>query len=160
MEPGEDGALQPEEQPAETDTPATCGHEHDALCGYAEVREVRPCEYVCELCIVEWTWVDEEEGLIWSGEAGKWGLGIPGASEENPVTPEVLEAVLPAGVTAVTKAGTEAVVNLVWDFSGFPEGATLGGLHRFRQSGRRIRACRDGPSPGGASGPRRGRDVC
>ncbi len=99
---------------------APCTHEHNGDCGFAEAVEGASCGYVCELCVTGWQWDDEKELLTWSEDAKLWGLGVPAASAENPVTQETLLALLPAAVTADTAAGPQTV-ELVWDLSALPE---------------------------------------
>lgn len=111
----EPGAPDESEEP---DTPA-CAHVHDESCGYAEAREARPCGYLCPLCLTGWQWNNGDVPLVWNEDANAWGLGIPGTSAEEPVTREMLEALLPASVTGSTKAGTAVEVGLIWDFSQF-----------------------------------------
>ena len=95
---------------------APCGHAHNEECGYAPAVEGQLCGYECGLCGVKepeesgfipdgvesvppsqvrWTWVDEEEMLAWSEEPEGWYLTLPGAEEGQPVTREMLEAMLP-----------------------------------------------------------------
>ncbi len=77
------------------------------------------------LCVTGWGWDDAEGLLTWNGEEGLWGLALPGANEANPVTPELLLAMLPESITAETAAGPQTV-SLNWDVSGFPDGAFTG----------------------------------
>ena len=120
------------DEPEEPDTPA-CAHVHDESCGYAEAREARPCGYLCPLCLTGWQWNNGDVPLVWNEEAGQWGLGIPGASAEEPVTQEMLEALLPASVTGSTKAGTAVEVGLIWDFSQF-SADTYPGVYKLTAS--------------------------
>ena len=69
--------------------------------------------------IVEWTWVDEDGVLQQNGNV--WGLGVPGASEDNPLTQDALLEMLPKQIDAVLAGGREAAVDLTWDLSAIPE---------------------------------------
>ncbi|MCI8715364.1 MAG: fibro-slime domain-containing protein [Oscillospiraceae bacterium] len=120
------------DEPEEPEAPA-CAHIHDETCGYAEAREARPCGYLCPLCLTGWQWNNGEVPLVWNEDAGQWGLGIPGASAEEPVTREMLEALLPASVTGSTKAGTAVEVGLIWDFSQF-SADTYPGVYKLTAS--------------------------
>ncbi len=71
--------------------------------------------------ILSWEWIDEEEVLVWSDELDQWGLGLPGASEENPVTAENLAEILPASITASLGEEQTEILILDWDFSVLPE---------------------------------------
>lgn len=71
--------------------------------------------------ILSWEWIDEDEMLVWSEETGQWGLGLPGASEENKVTAEILKGLLPASITASLGEEQTEVLTLDWDFSMLPE---------------------------------------
>lgn len=71
--------------------------------------------------ILSWEWIDEDEMLVWSEETGQWGLGLPGASEENKVTAEILKGLLPASITASLGEEQTEVLTLDWDFSILPE---------------------------------------
>lgn len=104
-----------------------CTHEHDETCGYI-IDDGQPCNYVCDLCVLNWQWVDEEEMLVWNDEGKLWGLGLPGADENNPVTLEFLRETLPKKVTAETAAGSEDI-ELTWDFSEFPEDGACEGSY-------------------------------
>ena len=125
----EPGAPDESEEP---DTPA-CAHVHDESCGYAEAREARPCGYLCPLCLTGWQWNNGDVPLVWNEDANAWGLGIPGTSAEEPVTQEMLEALLPASVTGSTKAGTAVEVGLIWDFSQF-SADTYPGVYKLTAS--------------------------
>lgn len=97
-----------------------CTHVHDGACGFAEAEEEHPCAFLCEWCVTAWAWNDEEGLLTWSGDTGTWGLGLPGASREQPVTGEILEELLPRAVTVQTAAGPKTV-DVTWDLSVIPE---------------------------------------
>ena len=122
---------------------APCGHAHNEECGYAPAVEGQLCGYECGLCGVKepeengfipdgvesvppsrvwWTWVDEEEMLAWSEEPEGWYLTLPGAEEGQPVTREMLEAMLPQE----GQVGEETLP-VAWDLTAFPEEGGLGG---------------------------------
>ncbi len=104
---------------------APCTHEHDDTCGYVGEEENNTCSYVCEFCVTDWEWVDEEELLVWNEETELWGLGVPGTDEDNPLTKEALTKLLPAAILAETAAGT-GEVELIWELDEFPESAFEG----------------------------------
>lgn len=104
---------------------APCNHVHDESCGYIEPAENNSCNYVCEWCVLDWTWNDEEGILVWDDEQELWGLGLPGADEDNPITKEILEEMLPKTIEAKTAADTQTV-DLVWDFDDLPDHAFEG----------------------------------
>lgn len=69
--------------------------------------------------IVEWTWVDEDGVLQQNGNV--WGLGVPGASEDNPLTQDALLEMLPKQIDAALADGSEVAVDLTWNLSAIPE---------------------------------------
>lgn len=71
--------------------------------------------------VVSWTWNSEDLALVQDEETRSWGLGLPGADAEHPVTPEVLADFLPQEITAVMEDDTEEILALTWDFGGLPE---------------------------------------
>lgn len=95
-----------------------CTHEPEENCDCK--KEGSPCMYRCPFCIISWKWVDDEELLIWNEETNQWGLGLPGASEEMPVTRESLKEMLPGQIMAETAVG-EYKIELEWDCDAFPE---------------------------------------
>lgn len=105
-----------------------CTHVHDETCGYSEGTPGTPCSYAengCPYCIVSWTWVDEQ-GLFTEVD-GKWGMGLPGVSDNNPLTREALEELLPKQINATADNGETVVLDIKWDLSEIPEkGATSG----------------------------------
>ena len=113
-------------QPAVEGQP--CNHTHDESCGYVEATEGQSCTYAvngCPYCVTSWTWVDEEELLVES--EGSWGLGMPGVSQDNPLTREALAELLPTQILATTDSGEELPLDLTWDLTALPEaGATEG----------------------------------
>lgn len=136
---------------AENDTGAgyiggLCEHhaQHTDECGYAEATEGSPCAYECEICaaqddqadtadsggetseadaksveLISWEWVDEEGYLTESD--GAWGIGVPGASEENPLTKGELEPMLPKQITGENADGENVTADVSWDLSAIPE---------------------------------------
>lgn len=92
----------------------------DDAWGSAEAQEGHPCMFLCEWCVTAWAWNDEESVLVWSDDIGAWGLGMPGASQEQPVTREILEELLPKAVTVQTATGSKTV-DVTWDLSVIPE---------------------------------------
>lgn len=105
-----------------------CTHVHDETCGYSEGTPGTPCSYAengCPYCIVSWTWVDEQE--LFTEVDGKWGMGLPGVSDNNPLTREALEELLPKQINATADNGKTFVLDIKWDLSEIPEkGATSG----------------------------------
>ena len=105
-----------------------CTHVHDETCGYSEGTPGTPCSYAengCPYCIVSWTWVDEQE--LFTEVDGKWGMGLPGVSDNNPLTREALEELLPKRINATADNGKTVELDIKWDLSEIPEkGATSG----------------------------------
>lgn len=105
-----------------------CTHVHDETCGYSEGTPGTPCSYAengCPYCIVSWTWVDEQE--LFTEVDGKWGVGLPGVSDNNPLTREALEELLPKQINATADNGETVILDIKWDLSEIPEkGATSG----------------------------------
>ena len=102
-----------------------CTHEHDETCGFEEPGEGSECGFLCEFCVRDWSWDDEEGLLIWNEDEKLWGLGVPGTDEENPLTRELLAEQLPESVTAQTPAGSRTA-GLLWTFDEFPESSFEG----------------------------------
>lgn len=102
-----------------------CTHEHDETCGFKEPGEGSECGFLCEFCVNDWSWDDEEGLLIWNEDEKLWGLGVPGTDEENPLTRELLAEQLPESVTAQTPAGSRTA-GLLWTLDEFPESAFEG----------------------------------
>lgn len=96
------------------------GEEEPGDTGEQEKEEEKP-EGEEPAVILSWEWIDEEETLVWSEETGQWGLGLPGASEENRVTAEVLAELLPVSITASFKEEQTEVLTLDWDLTTLPE---------------------------------------
>lgn len=78
--------------------------------------------------VLDWSWNDGRELLVWSEENQRWELALPGASEKNPMTPELLiRDYLPASLSAAVaatddlKSRDEMALSLTWDLSGIPE---------------------------------------
>ena len=99
-----------------------CTHTHDETCGYVEASEASPCTYAvngCPYCVVSWEWVDDQQ-LLTRLEDG-WGMGLPGASEDNPLTREAAAELLPGAITAMTHSGQEVTLEISWDMTALPE---------------------------------------
>lgn len=105
-----------------------CAHhpQHTAECGY--VAGVHACKFAeegCPYCVASWTWVDDWGVLVESD--GSWGMGMPGVSQNNPLTRDALSELLPAQINATTGSGETLTLALTWDLSAIPEeGATSG----------------------------------
>lgn len=107
-------------QPATEASP--CTHIHDETCGYVEASEASPCTYAvngCPYCVVSWEWVDDQQ-LLTRLEDG-WGMGLPGAGEDNPLTREAVVELLPGAITAMTHSGEEVTLEISWDLTALPE---------------------------------------
>ena len=99
-----------------------CTHTHDETCGYAEGVEASPCTYAvngCPYCVVSWEWVDDQQ-LLNRLEDG-WGMGLPGAGEDIPLTREAVAELLPGAITAMTHSGEEVTLEIAWDMTALPE---------------------------------------
>lgn len=99
-----------------------CTHTHDEICGYVEASEASPCTYAvngCPYCVVSWEWVDDQQ-LLTRLEDG-WGMGLPGAGEDNPLTREAVAELLPGAITAMTHSGEEVTLEISWDLTALPE---------------------------------------
>lgn len=99
-----------------------CTHVHDETCGYVEAKEASPCIFAvegCPYCVVSWEWVDEQDALQESD--GVWVMDMPGVSQDNPLTRDALEAMLPTQIMATTDNGADMVLDLIWDLSAIPE---------------------------------------
>lgn len=99
-----------------------CTHTHDETCGYVEASEASPCTYAvngCPYCVVSWEWVDDQQ-LLTRLEDG-WGMGLPGAGEDNPLTREAVAELLPGAITAMTHSGEEVTLEISWDMTALPE---------------------------------------
>lgn len=99
-----------------------CTHTHDETCGYVEASEASPCTYAvngCPYCVVSWEWVDDQQ-LLTRLEDG-WGMGLPGAGEDNPLTREAVVELLPGAITAMTHSGEEVTLEISWDLTALPE---------------------------------------
>ncbi len=79
--------------------------------------------------ITSWSWVDPDGNL--QETEGTWVLGAAGASQENPLTREALEGLLPRQIQAVTAQGETVTLDLVWDLSAVPEEGIAEGTHTF-----------------------------
>lgn len=99
-----------------------CTHTHDETCGYVEASEASPCTYAvngCPYCVVSWEWVDDQQ-LLTQLENG-WGMGLPGAGEDIPLTREAVAKLLPGAITAMTHSGEEVTLEISWDLTALPE---------------------------------------
>lgn len=113
-------------QPATEASP--CTHIHDEACGYVEASEASPCTYAvngCPYCVVSWEWVDDQQ-LLTRLEGG-WGMGLPGAGEDTPLTRETVAELLPGAITAMTHSGEEVTLEISWDMTSLPEESILDG---------------------------------
>lgn len=81
-----------------------------------------------EVMVCSWEWCDGLDILQYAD--GVWGLGLPGVSENNPLTGEGLLELLPGEITADTQEGTETL-ELNWDLSQIPEGGLTSGDYTF-----------------------------
>lgn len=105
-----------------------CVHhsQHTAECGY--VAGVHACKFAeegCPYCVVSWTWVDDQGFLVEMD--GSWGMGMPGVSQDNPLTRDALSELLPTQITATTGSGESLTLALTWDLSAIPEEGATGG---------------------------------
>lgn len=75
--------------------------------------------------LVSWAWVDEAGNL--SEIDDSWGLGVPGAAEDDPLTRDVLASMLPEQITAETAEGESVTADIIWDLSAIPEEGTWSG---------------------------------
>ena len=104
-----------------------CQHQHDENCGYVEATAGTPCSYAvngCPYCVTGWSWIDENQ-LLTSTDDG-WKLLLPGASEQNLLPPDALEAMLPGQISAVTESGDTVPLSVTWDLTDLPEPMTEG----------------------------------
>lgn len=98
-----------------------CPHVHDEYCGYYGTPK--------ELSVRSWEWVDDEELLVLDEHNGTWGLGLPGASRENPLTAELLTELLPQKIRATLSDGSEKSIPIEWELSDFPGDGLYEGQH-------------------------------
>ena len=101
-------------QPAEEQT--TAGHSDESS----------------SVVISQWSWIDED-GIL-QEDNGVWGIGMPGASEENPLTQDALSAMLPSQVQAVTANGETVTLDITWDLSAIPAEGIWSGEQVFTAS--------------------------
>lgn len=137
-----------------------CEHhpEHTKECGYSEEEPESSCGFVCEVCekeesekpeeseepkeakepedskqiVISWSW--DSDALVWDETAGLWGLGLPGANEEEKVTREVLEELLPREISAKLENDSEKKLKLYWDFGELPKEGAFEGSYTFTAS--------------------------
>ncbi len=122
-----------------------CEHhpKHTEECGYTEEKPDDSCEFVCDICkeetkdikssdltVVSWNW--EGDSLILDEQTGVWGLGIPGASKENPVTRDLLAGMLPEKIKAEMSDGTEKELSLTWNLEEFPKKGAYEGSYTLK----------------------------
>ena len=69
--------------------------------------------------IADWSWIDED-GILQEND-GVWGIGVPGASEDDPLTQDALLEMLPKQINATLSDGSEVTIDLTWDLSAIPE---------------------------------------
>lgn len=82
--------------------------------------------------ISQWSWIDED-GIL-QEDNGVWGIGMPGASEENPLTQDALSAMLPSQIQAVTANGETVTLDITWDLSAIPAEGIWSGEQVFTAS--------------------------
>ncbi|WP_158099075.1 Cna B-type domain-containing protein [Flavonifractor sp. An100] len=112
-----------------------CTHTHDGTCGYVEAVAA-PCSYAvsgCPFCVASWDWADED-GPLTRAEDGGWGLGLPGVSEDAPLTRGELEALLPGRIAAVTGTGESVGLDIIWDLSAIGEAGVSAGTYALTAS--------------------------
>lgn len=78
--------------------------------------------------ITEWSWADGDE---LQETDGVWGIGMPGANEDNPLTQDILLSMLPTQINATTADGENVVVDITWDLSSIPDEGIWSGDHTF-----------------------------
>lgn len=81
--------------------------------------------------ITDWSWADGDE---LQETDGVWGIGMPGANEDNPLTQDILLSMLPTQINATTADGENVVVDITWDLSSIPEEGIWSGDHTFTAS--------------------------
>ena len=121
------GADEGEEQPAntgDTDTD-TAGNNTSSSDEYKEVDKLSAT------LITEWSWADGDE---LQETDGVWGIGMPGANEDNPLTQDILLSMLPTQINATTADGENVVVDITWDLSSIPDEGIWSGDHTFTAS--------------------------
>lgn len=69
--------------------------------------------------ITDWSWIDED-GILQEND-GVWEIGVPGASEDNPLTQDALLEMLPKQINATLSDGSDVTIDLTWDLSAIPE---------------------------------------
>lgn len=91
-----------------------------------------PCVIVGDRQVTDWQWVDEEEMLV--REDGVWYWSLPGVGPELAVDREVLQALLPARLSAVLQDGFVEELELTWDLSAVPEEGAYEGSYPLTAS--------------------------
>lgn len=112
----EDNSVRNEENESVQDGAATSGGESDSV---QVAEQSAPTEEADTKEIIEWTWVDED-GILQESD-GVWGIGVPGASEDNPLTQDALLEMLPKQINVTLSDGSEEAVDLTWNLSAIPE---------------------------------------
>ena len=69
--------------------------------------------------ITDWSWIDED-GILQEND-GVWEIGVPGASEDNPLTQDALLEMLPKQINATLSDGSDVTIDLTWNLSAIPE---------------------------------------
>ena len=104
----EDGTPPDTEQPGDSDgTPPNKEQPGDGT----EVPALRAG------MIMSWTWPDED-GPEWYDDAGCFGLGVPNMDE--PLTADLLRALLPEAIIAALDDGQSVTLPLTWDLTIIP----------------------------------------
>lgn len=118
------GADEGEEQPAntgDTDTD-TAGNNTPSS------DEYKKGDKLSATLITEWSWADGDE---LQETDGVWGIGMPGANEDNPLTQDILLSMLPTQINATTADGENVVVDITWDLSSIPDEGIWSGDYTF-----------------------------
>lgn len=103
---------------ADTDPASAYVLEADSTPYVLEVDST-PCVIIDDRQVTDWQWVGEEEFLV--REDGVWYLSLPEVGPELEVDREVLQALLPARLSAVLQDGFVEELELSWDLSAIPE---------------------------------------
>ena len=112
----ENNSVRNEKNESVQDGVAPSGGEGDSV---QVAEQSAPAEEADTKEIIEWTWVDED-GILQESD-GVWGIGVPGASEDNPLTQDALLEMLPKQINVTLSDGGEETVDLTWDLSAIPE---------------------------------------
>lgn len=82
--------------------------------------------------ITDWSWIDED-GILQEND-GVWGIGVPGASEDDPLTQDALLEMLPKQINATLSDGSDVTIDLTWDLSAIPEEGVWNGEYTVSAS--------------------------